>query len=267
MNATDFFQVGQIDQAVNAAIADVKEKPGDANRRWFLCEMLCFTGDLTRVDKHLDAIFAMDAAALPGVSLFRQLVRAESARQQFFAEGKLPDFLSQPDPDFQKRLQASIYFRENALTDAAASLVAAENERPAISGTADGKPFDDFRDVDDLAASFLEVFTSTGKYYWIPLARVRSIDFRPPSRARDLLWRAADVDVADGPHGEVFIPALYPGSQAASDPKARLGRATEWNGPEGATRGIGQRMFLIGDQIVAIGDLKQLTFNSATPQK
>ncbi|MFI5025099.1 MAG: type VI secretion system accessory protein TagJ, partial [Alphaproteobacteria bacterium] len=124
-----------------------------------------------------------------------------------------------------------------------------------------GKPFEDMRDIDDLTSSFFEVLTSTGKYYWIPMARVELVEFFAPERPRDLLWRRAHMVVSGGPDGEVFLPAIY---SAAGEPLAdsfRLGRATEWLGGEAApVRGIGQRSFLIGEDSVPIMDIKTLEF-------
>ena len=71
----------------------------------------------------------------------------------------------------------------------------AEETRPKVRGVCDGKPFDDFRDLDDLTAAVFEVLTSTGKYYWIPVERVELIELRPVERVRDLLWRRARMVV------------------------------------------------------------------------
>ena len=98
-------------------------------------------------------------------------------------------------------------------------------------------PFEDFRDIDDLTASFFEVLTSTGKYYWIPMERVEMIEFHAPERPRDLLWRRAHMVVRGGPDGEVFLPALYAGSHADPDdaypagPDDRLARRRGAPGP------------------------------------
>ena len=53
-----------------------------------LAELLCFAGDFERADKQLDAIGAPGPADGRGRSaLFRQLLRAEQARQQFSRRG------------------------------------------------------------------------------------------------------------------------------------------------------------------------------------
>ena len=122
-----------------------------------------------------------------GVSLFRQLIRAEQARQQFFSEGRVPEFLnSEVTPDLRRHLEASVLVRDGKTADAVALLAQGESEQPKLTGTCNGQAFDEFRDLDDVTASFFEVLTSTGKYYWIPLDRVDSCEFTKPARPRDL---------------------------------------------------------------------------------
>ena len=118
--------------------------------------------------------------------------------------------------------------------------------------------------MDDLSSSFLEVLTSNGKYYWVPIDRVDLIEFQPPGQWTDLVWREAHMVVRDGPDGNVHIPALYSGSHADSDDRIRLGRFTDWRGGNGSpVQGVGQRMFLIGEEARAILDLKTVSFTSA----
>jgi type VI secretion system protein ImpE len=261
MNAKDCFQAGDLQGAVAAAADEVKRNPTQTSPRALLAELLCFTGDLERADKHLDAIGQQDPEAMLGVAVLRQLVRAELSRREFYERGRVPEFLDPPPPHVRLALEASIAIRERNTAEAAAKLEEAERLRPRLSGTSDGKPFDDFRDVDDLAATFLEVFTTTGKYYWIPNERVELIEFHAPERSRDLLWRRAHMVVAGGPDGEVNIPAIYYGSHADLEDRVKLGRVTEWRGDEGApVRGFGQRLFLMGDDARAILELKEISF-------
>ncbi len=234
MNAHDCYQAGNLREAIAAALEDVKQHPTDGGKRSFLCELLCITGDLERADRHLDALGHQDPQAMMGVSLFRQLLRAEQARQQFYTDGRLPEFLDQEiTPDLRQHLEAAVMLREGKTAEAAGVLARSDEQRTKVDGTCNGQTFDDLRDLDDLTASFFEVLTSTGKYYWIPLERVESVEFRPPERPRDLLWRRAHMIVCGGPDGEVFLPVLYAGSAGDPDDNVRLGRATEWRGEAG----------------------------------
>lgn len=263
MNAKEHYQAGQLKEAVAAATEEVKKRPTDAGCRGFLAELLCFAGDFDRADKQLDALSHQDPDTNLGVLQLRHLVRAAIARQQFFNEGRLPEFLDQPSDELRLRLEASVLIREGSLPQAFDLLERAEELRKPLTGTCDGKPFEDIRDQDDLTASFLEVLTSNGKYYWIPFERIDEIEFHAPERPHDLLWRRVHMVVRGGPDGEVFLPVLYPGTHTNADDRLRLGRATDWTGGNGApARGIGQRMFWIGNGEKSIMELQNLSIQS-----
>ncbi|HEV3023534.1 MAG TPA: type VI secretion system accessory protein TagJ, partial [Pirellulales bacterium] len=227
MQAIDHFRDGRLAEALAAATADVKAHPADLTARTFFCELLCFAGDWERADRQLDALSNLEPKTAVHVAVWRQLIRAERARQQFHAEGRVPEFLGQPTADFELRLKASIALREN--DPAAAELLReAEDLRPKVKGEADGQPFDDCRDLDDLTASFFEVLTTTGKYFWVPFERVEEATFEPPSTPRDQLWRQVQMVVRGGPDGTVFLPVLYAGTCAAPREALCLGRETDW---------------------------------------
>lgn len=268
LGAKEHFEAGRLEEAIQAMNAEVKSHPADANRRGFLAELLCFAGNLERADLQLDVLVEQDPKAAVGIALFRQLVRADLARRQFFTEGRLPEFLGPISPGLQLHLEASIRLRENDPAAAARLLAQAEEQRMPVRGTCDGQAFDDMRDLDDVTASFFEVLTSTGKYYWVPIDSVVSLEFQSPERTRDLLWRRARMVVADGPDGEVYLPAIYcagegPAGEEPED-RARLGRVTEWSGGADApVRGIGQRSFLVGNESKAIMEISQIEFDRA----
>jgi len=259
MNSKELYQVGDLTAAVTAALDEVKKHPADTGRRGFLCEMLCFTGDMERVDKQLDALGHQDPQTMVGVALFRQLVRGEIARQQFFGAGALPEFLDLPTPLLKQHLEASILLREGKPAEAVELLAQAEAARPHVSGTCNDEPFDDLRDCDDLTAPFFEVLTSTGKYYWVPIESVELLEFRRPERPRDLCWRRARMVVRGGPDGEVYLPTIYAGTASQKEDNLRLGRGTDWLAEDGKpVQGLGLRTFLVGDQDRTILELETL---------
>jgi type VI secretion system protein ImpE len=264
MKGTELYEAGKLQEAVAAMIEEVKSHPTDTARRGFLAELLGFTGDLERVDKHLDMLGSQDPQVMMSLAMWRQLVRAEQWRQQFFSEGRLPEFLDLPTDCVKLHLEASILIREKKGAEALALLAKAEEIRPKVGGVCDGQKFDDFRDLDDLTSPVLEVLTSNGKYYWIPMERIESIEFRAPKRPRDLMWRGVRLSVASGPDGEVFIPCLYPGTSAVGEDRTRLGRLTDWVGGNGEpVRGVGQRTFLIGNEDKSVMQLQKVEFNIA----
>ena len=61
-----------------------------------------------------------------------------------------------------------------------------------------------------------------------------------------------------GPDGEVYVPSNYDTLSPAWPDEYRLGRATEWTGDDaGPVRGVGQRVFLVGDDAHSIMDIDE----------
>lgn len=263
MSVRELLQTGHLAEALETALAEVKKNPTDLGRRFTLAEMLCFTGDFERADKQLETIVQQATEGTVRVAQIRQLLRAEIARHQFYQDGRLPEFVSEPSPSLRLHLDASIAIREGQLAEAAQWLDQAETLRPPVSGRLNGKPFDDFRDLDDLTAGFFEVLTNNGKYYWVPTESVTSIEFEKPERSADLIWRTAQITVTDGPEGTVFIPTIYAGTLSQEDTQLKLGRRTDFVGGDASpVRGLGQRSFLVGDEAIGILQIEQIEFDT-----
>lgn len=261
MDARSLYDQGKLSEAIAKLNEEVANNPTDMNQRGFLAVLLCFAGNLDRADKQLNSMSKLDPTAEVGISLMRQLLRAEEARQQFFVEGRLPEFLGQPSACTQLHLQASVAIREGNAAEANTLLQEAEQLRGETAGCAAGAAFADFRDADDLIGGHFEVLTSTGKYYWIPIERFQEIQFHAPERPRDLLWRRASVTVQDGPTGDIYFPTIYAPLDPESPEALRLGRATEWLGADGEpVRGAGLRTFVAGEEACTILELSELGF-------
>lgn len=256
------FRAGNLADAVAAANAAVRKAPADLAPRVLLAELLLFAGNLERADVILDAGSSVDPQAAVVIAEFRQLVRAEMARRQQRRDGRLPEFLGEPTAALATILQATIALRAGDTAEAGALAAKAETLRPRVTGSIDGKAFDDFRDADDLQAGYFEVLTTTGKYFWIPTERIELINFDKPKRARDLYWRRVNMSVRSGPDGVVYLPALYGDDDPGLSDELRLGQATDWiEVSQALVRGAGQRMFLAGDDTVSAMDMTEITFD------
>jgi len=256
------FRAGNLTAAVDAANATVRKAPTDIAARVLLAELLVFAGNLERADVILDAASQVEPEAAVVVAEFRQLLRADMARRQLRRDGRVPEFLGEPTDTQRLQLAALVALRAGDMAEAARLAGAAEQGRPHVVGKSETGPFDDFRDADDLCSGSFEVLTTTGKYFWIPTERVISLEFHPPKRARDLMWRRATMSVRAGPDGDVYLPALYGSEDAALADALKLGRETDWIEDGGPVRGAGQRLFLVGEEAVGILDLGALEFDA-----
>ena len=262
MTAADLLRAGRLTDAIAAAQAAVRKTPLDLAGRILLAELLVFSGNLERADVLLDAASTIDPSATLVVAEFRQLIRADMARRQLFRDGRVPELLSDATPAQALQLAALVALREGDIAGAARQAAAAEDARPRTPGMHGDVAFDDLRDADDLLAGNFEVLTTTGKYFWIPTERVVSAEFHPPKRPRDLIYRRVSMTVADGPNGDVYVPAIYTAGDGATEMQ-RLGRETDWQQAEGGpVRGVGQRVFLLGEDDVAVMELGELRFGA-----
>jgi len=233
MTAGQLFQAGKLEQAVQALGAELRDNPGDVQRRTFLFELLCFAGAYDRAEKQLDVLAQGGKDAQLGALLYEGALHAERTRGELFQKREYP--LAKP--------------------------VAA-----ALTGTLNGQPFESFEDADPRIGARLEVFAA-GQYMWLPLEHIASIEMEAPKRLRDLLWSPALVRT--GPAfqgrelGEVLVPALTPLAFLNADDAVRLGRLTVWQEIEdGGIAPAGQKTFLVDDEEFPLLELRQLEFHA-----
>lgn len=260
--AGELYREGNLTAAVEAAAQAVKAAPTDLSARWLLAELLILAGEFDRADSQLDTIMSLEPGAAASVVPVRHLLRAETARRDFFESASVPSFLDEgPTPSMRLLLESFVQLRAGDAARAGELAAEAERSRPALPGRRGEESFADFRDLDDLVSGVFEVLTKTGRYYWIPAERVELLEFTAPERPLDLLWRPVRMVVRDAFDAEVHVPAIY-GMRDGSDDASRLGRRTDWRGePPAPVRGVGQRVFLLdGDREAGIMELDTVTF-------
>jgi len=237
MTVQELFSEGKLTEAIQSLGNEVRDHPTDVRRRTFLFELLCFAGDFSRAEKHLNLLSDASPEAEIGALLCRSALSAERKRQAFF-EGK--QYL--------------------------AAAAQANEPRP---GTLNGEPFQTIEDVDPRIGPRLEVFLA-GEYVWLPFAHIGSLDMQPPRHLRDLLWSPAAISA--GPSlkgqdfGEVLLPVLYPYSGQHARDTVRLGRETEWLPGSEETGDIpfGQKILVLdGEREISFLEIRSLQFHDA----
>lgn len=258
MSGSELFKAGKLSEAVEAQLRDVRSHPADQGKRLFLFELLAFTGDLARARKQIDAIRYDDPELSAALAIYRALLDAEEARRRLFHDGLTPRFFADPPEHVQLRLEAISRLREGRHTEAAGLLERANAMAPTVRGKLNDQPFETLRDADDLLAFVLEVMAH-GQYFWVPLEQVEAVVMNAPKAPRDLLWVATRLETKDSAAGNVFLPALYPGSHEQDNDALRLGRATDWRQVDGGpVRGVGLKMYLAGDRDINLLEWRTL---------
>ena len=106
------------------------------------------------------------------------------------------------------------------------------------------------------SGGILEVLAH-GRYFWVGLEQVRLLTSEPPRYPRDLLFLPAHIEL-EAEQGDVFIPALYPGSHEHADDQVRLGRMTDWKELDGgAMLGVGLHTLLCDDDALGLLEIRE----------
>ena len=229
--AKELFHAGHVSEAVSVLGSWLRDHPEDVAQRTFLFELLCFSGQYDRAEKHLSVLSQGGKEAQLGATMYYAALHAEKDRNDLFRNQAFPQ------------------------TEAS----------DQISGTLNGKPFTSFRDADPDIGARLEVFAA-GAYLWIPLRHIASIAIEQPKHLRDILWPSAMVQT--GPSfkgtelGQVIIPAIYPFSWKDADESGLAwSRATVWGADEnGREYPAGQKVFLVDGEEFPLLDVRSLEF-------
>jgi type VI secretion system protein ImpE len=257
MNATDLYTAGRLRDAIEAQIEEVKGRPTEQGKRLFLFELFLFAGELERGRRQIEAIQYRDTELDLAVMAYRKLLDAEQSRRDLFTQGLTPGFFGEPSEQLQLRLEAANQLREDQSGEASESLSRANEAMPPIRGRLNGQSFESLRDADDLFAGVLEVMAH-GRYFWVGLEQVRLVTMKPPRFPRDLLFIPAHLELEDEA-GEVFLPALYPGSYEHPDDQVKLGRMTDWKVHDGGLAlGAGLHTYLRDEDALSLLEWREL---------
>lgn len=234
MPASQLFKSGQLDEAIEALGAEVRDNPTDAQRRAFLFELLCFAGKYDRADKQLSVLARGGKNAELGALLYHAALHAESIRQDMFSKSEFPRSPASP-----------------------------------VGGTLNGNTFTTITDADPRIGARLEVFAG-GQYMWLPFDQLQSLTMEPPKRLRDTLWAPAIVrpgaSFQSMEMGEALLPIIAPLTWQEDDGPLRLGRITEWReAATGEEVPVGQKLLLVDGEEFPILEIRELVIASASP--
>ena len=242
MTPEDHLRNGQLDEALSALKAEIRQAPTDGKKRIFLFQLLAVLGQWEKAHTQLQVLGEMDAESMLMAQIFRPALQCETLREEIFAGRRSPLIFGEPDEWIGLLVQANQQLAEGQAAAAAELRQRAFEAAPAIAGTINGQPFAWIADADSRLGPMLEAIID-GKYYWVPFFRIRSIRIEPPQDLRDMVWTTAQFTWANDGEKPGLIPTRYPGTAALADSALRLARRTDWAESAGETYlGSGQRM-------------------------
>jgi type VI secretion system protein ImpE len=235
MTPQELYRAGELGQAIKALGEELRSNPLDAKRRTFLFELLCFSGEFDRAEKHLDVLQGQDPKASIGTMLYRSALHAERTRQEMFRTGQMP------------------------AADSASA--------PTDGGEWNDQHFDRMADADPRIGDHIEVFIA-GSYTWVPTQYIERLEIQAPETLRDLLWARARIECSPKFRlqelGEVLLPVISPLSYLSADDAVRLGRTTVWEDQEdGGEHPLGQKMLLVDGEEIPLLEFRSIVWAPA----
>ncbi|MGI9013141.1 MAG: type VI secretion system accessory protein TagJ [Phycisphaerales bacterium] len=252
---------GNLDEALSALSAQVRDNPSNVELRTFLFQVLAVRGDWERALTQLNVNAELDDITLAMVQTYREAIRCELLRKAVFAGERTPVITGEPPVWIAPLLEALRLSAQGNHAAAQQLREAAFEQAETISGNIDDQPFQWIADADTRLGPVLEVIIN-GRYSWLPFERLARIDIEKPSDLRDVVWMPAHLQLANGGETVALIPTRYPGSEMHENDAIRLARLTEWNEvAAGAYEGAGQRIFATDQDEHAIMDVRRITLD------
>ncbi len=273
MPAIDALRTGDLAQALADLQNEVRTAPDDPRHRVFLFQLLAVFGNWDRALAQLDVVRSLDPGAIAMVRTYESVLQCEVFRQGVFAGERTPPILGDPEPWIAKLVEAvrlsaggdhdaAQKLRDDAYDEAptcGGNLKIAASSDPDV-GTTD-VAFDWLADADSRLGPMLEAIVN-GRYYWVPMYRLKRIDLEEPQDLRDLVWLPAHFMLANDGETVGMIPTRYAGSETHDDSQIRLARRTEWRETaESVYEGLGQRILVTDGDEYPLLDIRQILFS------
>ncbi|MEG3128754.1 type VI secretion system accessory protein TagJ [Pantoea cypripedii] len=246
--------------------AQIQANPADADLRAAFVQLLCLAGNWTRAQTQLQSWLALTPQAQPTVTLLQQAIAGEQQRAavlQGEAQPHLPGSAWMWCETLLAALQADIAgdvahgteLRQQALENAAANPGSLEQQDQQ-------RDFPWLMDGDSRFGPVCEALVN-GRYYWLPFAAIREMQFQAPTSVTDLIWRHTRVQLVDGSEQVCQLPVRYP---LTATPEERWLRSsvTEWQplgNDDSQFIGHGQKVWLSDSAEYPLLALQHLTFD------
>ena len=221
--------------------ARVRAQPTTAAHRWALFQVLCAIGQWARAIQQLQVYVQLSPDQANAAQAYRDLIRAERWRARVVAGRERPGFVFEPPSWVAGLIGALRLAGVGNVDEADRAREDALHQAPLVNVCTSRFLFDWIADSDSRFGPVCEIVTA-GHYRWLPLSDIAAWQISPPTKLIDLVWTPCALTLVDGTAVRGFMPARYPGSEAAGSGEAgagggergderdalRLGRKTVW---------------------------------------
>lgn len=259
MTPQQLIREGRLADALAALQDMVRKDAANAKHRVFLFQLLCVMGEWKRALNQLNVAGELDPATLPMVQTYREAIQCEALRGEIFKAAHAPLIFGEPTLWLALLVEAVKCDAAGEHARADALRAQAFDAAPAGSGSIDGQRFAWLADADARLGPVLEAVVN-GRYFWVPMQRIRRIAFEAPVDLRDTVWMPASFTWTNGAETVGLVPTRYADTLSRGDDALLLARRTEWSE---AGRGLGQRMLVTDAGEYPLMDVRSIEFDGA----
>lgn len=250
----DYILQGQLQLAKEQLEKQLKDDPLSVEVRSVYVELLCVMGELEKADQQLDMMVRQHPECLLGAVNLRHLIRAQTARQDFYQGGVTATLFHKADDSYETLLELHLNLREGDIDTAQALAAKLESLRNSVQIEIDGTLVTELRDLDDSLGGYLELLGTDGKFYLVKFSEIESLELQPVSSTVEMVWRRVNIAIKNGPSGEAFLPLCY---MSSTSELCIIGKETAWDErSDYLVTGVGQKMLLVNDQALPLGQIK-----------
>jgi type VI secretion system protein ImpE len=265
MRAEDCLREGNLAETLAELQNSIRQDPSNVKYRIFLFQLLAVMGQWERSLTQLNVAGEMDAGTLAMVQAYREAIQCEVLRSAVFEGKRSPLVFGEPEHWIALLLEAARLTALGEPEKAESLRGEAFDLAPASAGklmTGEGEsavehPFQWIADADSRLGPMLEALVN-GRYYWIPIHRIRRIDLEAPADLRDIVWTPVHFVWSNGGETVGMIPTRYAGTENSKDDLLRLARKTDWIDRAGTECGIGQRMLVTDTGEFSLMEVRQI---------
>jgi type VI secretion system protein ImpE len=221
------------------------------NERLLRAELLALKGGYREAAAELRGLRSDDPAWPASRKRLLHAFRGSYRRSR----GAKPAFLREPPMHARKQRAAHYYARREEYGRAVRAADRALDGAPQLAGHIDGREFEGLRDADDRLATVFELLID-GEYTWLPWSQCRRLTLLPAKHPFDCAVRPGRVILDSGTELDCQVPLIYPGDPG--EDLLRLGLDTDLGGESGLTVGLGAKLLFLGEEEIALGDVRQI---------
>ncbi|MBX3322755.1 MAG: tetratricopeptide repeat protein [Phycisphaeraceae bacterium] len=246
--AEELIRQGKPAEALDKLKDAIRQDPSDPAKRVFLFQLLCVLGDWDKALTQASVASDLDGLNQMLSTVGRSVIQCEAFRREVFAGNRSPLLLGEPAPWVGMMVQACGMTARGQHRAAGELRAQAFEDAPAVAGRitvhsgdqAETTEFAWAADADERLGPMIELMLE-GKYYWVPMSHIASIDVEPPQDLRDAVWTPVSLRWVNGGDAMGLIPTRYPGSEIHDDYAIRMSRRTEFVD-------LGDEMFVVFGQ-------------------